>query len=361
MDAHAFGELTSAHGPFASVHFDDSHHSEDSDKQLRLRIKEITTALADQGADAETVDALVRAIEDAPPPVGESGRSLIAAQGTVLLDHRLTAPPPELIVRYSALPYLVPLASHEAEWPPHVVVVADSVGAEITRHSRHGTHTETVSGSDHPVHTVRGGGTAHKDLQNRTEETAKQNLAKIADAVGKAAGRIGAEIVVLAGEVQTRSALQDLLPESVRRITTTVEGSSRTESSDELGSQVTELLLSRHLTDLDDLAERFRAETGRESGLAVSGLTGVTAALSEASVATLLIGEPGDAVVFTGPEPAQVGTDGTRLDALGVPEPSRHRADEALPYAAVATGADVVVMDERLPLPDGFGAILRHS
>ncbi|MBB4683266.1 Rv2629 family ribosome hibernation factor [Amycolatopsis jiangsuensis] len=361
MDARAFGELVSAQGPFVSVHFDDSHRTEDAGKQLRLRVKDITTALEEQKADAETVDAVVRAIEDAPPPVGESGRSLIAAGGEVLVDHRLAGPPPALEARHSALPYLVPLASHEAQRPPHVVVVADAVGADITRYGRDGAHSETVTGQNHPVHTVRGGGTAHKDLQNRSEETVKQNLEEVAGAVARAADHVGAEVVVLAGEVQARSALHELLPESVRRITETVEGASRAEPSGELDGQVAELLLNRRATELDDLAERFRAETGRESGLAVSGLAGVTAALSEASVETLLVGDPGDAMVFTGPEPAQVGADGTRLDALGVPEPSRNRADEALPYAAVATGANIVAMDERLPLQDGFGALLRHS
>jgi hypothetical protein len=49
------------------------------------------------------------------------------------------------------------------------------------------------------------------------------------------------------------------------------------------------------------------------------------------------------------------------LQALGVTEPEQRRADEAIPFAAIATRAEVVVLDERLDLWEGFGALLRHT
>jgi hypothetical protein len=155
----------------------------------------------------------------------------------------------------------------------------------------------------------------------------------------------------------------ELLPDHVRRITQQVEGGSRAPgaSLEQLDRQVHELLTGRHLATLDDVATTFRAESGRDSGLAVSGLESVTGALAEANVATLLVTEPAAATVFTGPEPAQVSVGKDGLRALGVPDPAQQRADEALPFAAVATGADIVVLDERLPLWEGFGALLRHS
>jgi hypothetical protein len=157
--------------------------------------------------------------------------------------------------------------------------------------------------------------------------------------------------------------LHDLLPESVRRITSAVdEGGRGPGASDaKLGRRVHELLAGRQLAVLDDAAERFRAESGRGSGLAVGGLQGVTDALAEANVATVLVGDPADATVFTGPEPTQIGVEKPHLNAVGVDSPSERRADEAIPFAALAVGADVVVMDERLDLPDGFAALLRHA
>jgi DNA-binding transcriptional MerR regulator len=353
-------ELTTANGPFASVHFDSSHDTEDAAKQLGIRLKEIEAALTDQRADPETVHAVLRAIGESEPPAGKAGRSIIAAGGEVLLDRRLAAPPPEQIVRFSALPYLLPLATHEAAVPRYLVVVTDQVGAEVTEYGHGAPRTESVEGDD-PSSTQGGGGPAHRDKQ--LDETARQNLDEIARHVTKAAERSHAELVVLAGEVQARSALHERLPEPVRRIATEVDGASRASGSSraELDRHVSELLGNRRLAGLDDVAETFRAESGRDSGLAVSGLEAVTTALAEANVATLLVGSPGETAVFAGPEPAQVAVGKAGLQALGVTDPAERRADEAIPFAAVATGADLVVLDERLDLWEGFGALLRHS
>lgn len=360
MDTSALRDLTTAGGPFVSVHFDESHDTEDGAKQLTIRLKEIEAALSDQRADAETVHAVLQAVRDSEPPVGKAGRSIVAAHGSVLLDRRLAAPPPEQVVRFSPLPYLLPLATHEADTLPYLVVVTDQVGAEVTEHGHGAPRTETIEGVD-PPEVQGGGGPAHRDKQ--TGETARQNFEEIAKHVTKAAERSHAELVVLAGEVQARSALHERLPEPVRRITRDVEGGSRASGSshDELDRHVHELLAGRRLASLDDVAETFRAESGRASGLAVSGLEAVTTALAEANVATLLVGSPGDTSVFAGPEPTQVAVGKAGLQALGVPEPEQRRADEAIPFAAVATGADVVVLDERLDLWEGFGALLRHT
>ncbi|WP_020659597.1 Vms1/Ankzf1 family peptidyl-tRNA hydrolase [Amycolatopsis benzoatilytica] len=351
-------------GPFVSVHFDESHDTEDAAKQLRLRLKEIDAALDEQGADRPTAEAVLHTAAADPPPVGQGGRSLVAAHGAVLLDRRLAAPPPAQEARYSALPYFLPTVTHTDDVPVHLVVLVDRVGADMELHRADGSvETETVRGQDHPVHKVRGGGPAHRDIQSHAEQTAHQNLAEVADRVAKAAERARPRVIVLAGEVQARAELHDRLSAPVRAITAEVDTGGRAPGADraELDRSVRELLAGRRLVELDDLAERFRAESARRSGLAANGLPSVAGALAAANVDTLLISDPGDAAVYTGPEPAQVGVRAGDLEASGVDHPVRRRADEALPYAAVAVGADVVVMDERLELADGFGAILRHA
>jgi len=359
MDTTALRDLTTDGGPFASVHFDESHDTEDAAKLLELRLKEIEAALGEQRADPDTVAAVLRAVRESEPPVGKAGRSIVAAHGKVLLDRRLAAPP-EQVARFSALPYLLPLATHEAETLPYLVVVTDQVGADVTGYGHGKPRTETVEGADQPA-PQGGGGPAHRD--KHLDETVRQNLEEVVRHVTKAAERSHAELVVLAGEVQARSALHERLPEPVRRITTEVDGAGRAPGSsrEELDRRVHELLGNRRLAGLDDVAETFRAESGRESDLAVSGLEAVTTALAQANVATLLVGSPGDTSVFTSSEPAQVAVGKAGLQALGVADPAQRRADEAIPYAAVATGADVVVLDERLDLWEGFGALLRHS
>ncbi|MGW4485388.1 Rv2629 family ribosome hibernation factor [Amycolatopsis sp. NPDC004368] len=363
MDTSDLRPLTTATGPFASVHVDESHDSETAAKQLRLRLKEICAALSEQDADPDTVDAIVAAIEDSPPPVGPAGRSLIAAHGEIVADRRLAGPPATQEARYSDLPYFLPVVTHTQDASAYVVVLVDRHGADVEVHQADGTaRTETVQGPEDDVHKVRGGGPAHRNLQNRAEEAVRHNLEDVAEHIARTVQRTRAHLVVLAGEVQARAELLNLLPEPVRAITQESGAGGRAAGADraELDEHIRELLAGRHLAELDDLAERFRAEVGRGSGLAVSGLEAVTAALSESNVETLLVGDPGDAEVLTGREPTQVGMATPRLAALGAERPAAHRADEALPFAAVAVGADVVVMDERLDLPGGFAALLRH-
>lgn len=145
-------ELVTANGPFASVYFDDSHDTADAAKLLDLRWREAREELARQGAPEETLDVMETAVRDSAPPVGSSGRALVAAGDHVVLDERLDEPPAQQVARLSDLPYLLPLVEHGEQAPPYVVVVVDHVGADVTAHDEQGRVLEerTVEGSDHP-------------------------------------------------------------------------------------------------------------------------------------------------------------------------------------------------------------------
>ena len=56
----------------------------------------------------------------------------------------------------------------------------------------------------------------------------------------------------------------------------------------------------RRSTEVAQIAERFRGERGRGSGLAAEGLAAVCAALREGDVETLIVGDLNDATVVTG-------------------------------------------------------------
>jgi hypothetical protein len=91
----------------------------------------------------------------------------------------------------------------------------------------------------------------------------------------------------------------------------------------------------------------------------VQGFPAVTAALREANVATLIIDESGlgDRTVWTGSTPSLVAADPAALMPFG--EHGEARADEAVPVAAIAVGADIVA--DGHGLTDGVGALLRHT
>jgi hypothetical protein len=62
--------------------------------------------------------------------------------------------------------------------------------------------------------------------------------------------------------------------------------------------------------------------------------------------------------VWVGPEPHLVAARERDLKYLGFPDVLRLRADEALPLAAIAVGADVLVTGDHLD--NGVGVLLRH-
>ncbi|GAB3507690.1 Vms1/Ankzf1 family peptidyl-tRNA hydrolase [Amycolatopsis cihanbeyliensis] len=361
-------ELIAAEGPYASVYFEDSHDTADAAKRLELTWRDLRERLAEQGASVPTLDALAEAVRQGTPPVGRSGRAMIAANGEVLLDRHLPTPPTGTVTRYSALPYLLPLVEYGEPAPVHIVAVVDSMGADLTAFAADGTvlSTETTQGSEHPVHAVTHAGEIRRHMEERVEETVKQNLRLVAEDINKLAQRVGAELVVLAGEVQGRSALHEELPEQTRRLAVEVSSGSRQDgvADSDLRKHVHELLEHARQERLDDAVRRFRAESGRDGGLSVQGLQATTTALREANVAMLLVdpaAQDSEATVAVGPGPEQVAPQQEELTAIGAETPVTGRADEALAVAAIATGAEIVHTGDRLELMDGFGAVLRHD
>ena len=158
-----------------------------------------------------------------------------------------------------------------------------------------------------------------------------------------------------------RSELIAELPERVTAKVVQLQGGGRTGGTDEfeVHHEIGQEFLKRRLAAIDDAAQRFNA--GHGAGLAVEGLTDVTAALRDGAVETLIIGDLGDAtVVADHTELALLGPDADTVSALGGSADRVLRADEALPLLAVATGASLVRTDERLNPADGIGAVLRY-
>jgi peptide chain release factor subunit 1 len=87
----------------------------------------------------------------------------------------------------------------------------------------------------------------------------------------------------------------------------------------------------------------------------------VCAALREGAVETLLIGDLGDATVLRGDNHETIAPNANVLSELGTAPASTVRADEALPLAAVAIDADLVLIGDRVAPRDGVGAVLRYA
>lgn len=351
MQTTTLRKLVTTPGPFASVYFEDSHDTQDADKQLELRWRELRDQLAAQQAPGDTLNALETAVRDASRPVGRSGRALLAAGGSIVVDERLGEPPATPLSRVSDLPYVVPLTRYAEPGIKYVVAVVDQVNASVAAVGEQGRplDTEDVGGPNHPVHPVQGGGSARSDMRRHTEESIRRNVAEIAEDVARTADRIGAGLIVLAGEIQGRRAVREALPTRLREIVQEVTHPD----------VAPEVVLAEKRRRLDEVLRRFDNAVTSERGLAVDGLEAVTAALVEGNVETLLIASPGDATVRTGESPTQIAVTEAELQALGATRTHERRADEAVPLAAIAVDADLVSVDSALS--EGFGAILRHG
>ena len=95
--------------------------------------------------------------------------------------------------------------------------------------------------------------------------------------------------------------------------------------------------------------------------MATQGLHGVCAALRAGAVETLIIGDVGDATVVAGADLSTIAPNANVLSELGTAPDQTLRADEALPLAAIRTGATLVRTDERITPDDGVAAVLRYA
>jgi hypothetical protein len=365
VDTAALRDLLTYEGPFASVYFDGSHDTEDADKELELRWRSIRGQLVESGARERTVTALEDVVRAGIPPVGRAGRFLIGAGDAVPIDEYLPDPPPLPVVRVSELPYFVPLTASRPPSLPYVVVIVDKIGAELRGIGADGAVLAevTVTGHDHPVHKVRGGGWSHRRMQQTVEETVKHNIARVAEQTAHLVRETNARLLILAGDVEPEAMLRRAIPPSCARIAEEIHtGRPHDPASREaFDAEVADLVAAKWRQEQAALVEQFHAELSRGGGLAVQGLLATTAALREANVATLMIDEPnlGDRTVWSGSPPYLVAVEQADLDPFGVSDRIRARADEALPAAAIAVGADVLAYGHRLD--DGVGALLRHA
>ena len=359
MQSERFRPLVDAVGPFVSIHLDDSHDTADATAQLDARLRDIRKRLEDAAVGAGVIEAIDTAVRAKHPPVGRSGRAVVAAGEKIVLDQHLAVPPAVTTVRVSELPYILPVVEHGVLATTYLLVAVDHTGADIV--VRDGTdRSETVAGGGHPVHKAHKADTAgYGGPQGRVDEAVRKNIREVADRVTRLFDEHGVDIVFLTGDARTE--LATALPDRVADKAVPVQGGGRAAGTDdaEVHTAMAEEFAKHRLAAVEDAAQRFNA--GHGTGLAVQGLTEVIGALRDGAVDTLIIGDLGDrTVVADHDQLALIGPDTDTVSSLGGSPDRVLRADEALPLLAVATGAALVRTDERLAPTDGIGAVLRY-
>ncbi len=364
MDADRFRQLLTTKGPFASVYFEDTHDTEDAETQLDLKWREVREQLLERGAEEAVLADVEDAVKKLRAPVGRSGRAVIAGADGVVINEHLLRPAATAVVRFSDLPYVVPIVEHAMEFPTYVLVAVDHTGADITLHRNGNLGSETVDGGGHPVHKAAGAENAgYGDPQKRADEAGRKNIRAVADRVAELVDRTAAQAIFLVGEVRSRSDLHAALPKHVADRAVALEVGARHSGHDfdEVERAIEAELLKRRNAELDDIAATFTAEIGRQSGLAAEGLGPVCSALRQGAVETLIIGDIGDATVVADAELTTIAPSPEVLSEQGAAPAKTVRADEALPFVAVSIGAALVRTDERVAPVDGIGAVLRYA
>ncbi|RBY94876.1 hypothetical protein DQ244_06385 [Blastococcus sp. TBT05-19] len=358
-----------ASGPFATVLADVTHTTENADAELELRVRAVTEKLSEQGVPEPVLEAVRSRLLEGNDG-GEAGRLkgravVVAADGSVVLDQGLAAAPVREIAEWAASPDLLPILRQLAGRVPHVVVVADRVGADITVAGLGDQPDEErqVEGDTFHMRKVQVGGWAHNTYMHTAENQWVENADKVAADIGSLARRIGPRFVLLAGDVRARQILSDRAGGGWSDLVVTMDGGGRAAGADRhpVDARAAELVAEHEAREVSETIEKI--EGAAAYGLSVTGVDRVVEALRKGQVETLVLTDEQDAgaTLLVGNGPLELGVDQKDMDALGV-HGEIVPADRALLAAAVASAADVVVVPKAaMPEDVPVAAVLRYA
>ncbi|MFC4147802.1 Vms1/Ankzf1 family peptidyl-tRNA hydrolase [Micromonospora mangrovi] len=350
-------------GPWCSVYLDASRDTHDARPALDLRWRALKGQLLEQGADAATIDAVERVVRGHDPMPGDYGIAVFATGGRVVLTEYLAAPPLRDLATWSALPHTMPLVAQRGEQVAWVRVLADRTGADAVAVSAGGVPRRAhVQGRESfQLRRVQPGGWSQSRYQRAAMEAWHHNAGDAAAATADLADKVGADVVVVAGDIRATGMIAAQLPERWQDVLVRTDAGKRAGGADP--------------TAMDDLTVQTIAEVADQRVSAAldrfglqedvgAGLDAVVRALQRNQVDTMLIVDDAsaDGELWVGPDPTEIATDPGQLAAMSVDDPQRVRADAALLRALVGTDAELTVLapEEAPDLTDGVGAVLRY-
>ncbi|MEU2613385.1 Vms1/Ankzf1 family peptidyl-tRNA hydrolase [Micromonospora sp. NPDC007271] len=350
-------------GPWCSVYLDASRDTHDSRPAVDLRWRSLKGHLLEQGADRVTIDAVEEVVRRHDPMPGDYGLAVFATRGRVVLTEYLSAPPLRDLATWSLVPHTMPLVAQRGEQVAWVRVLADRSGADAVAVSAGGVPRRArVKGRESwQLRRVKPGGWSQSRYQRAAMEAWHHNAGDAAAATAELAEKVGADVVVAAGDIRATGMIAAQLPERWQDVLVRTDAGARTGGADP--------------TAMDDLMVQTVAEVAdRRIAAALdrfgmqenvgAGLDAVVAALQRNQVDTMLIVDDpsADGELWIGPEPTEIATDPRQLEAMSVTDPQRVRADAALLRALVGTDAELTVLapEEAPELTDGVGAVLRY-
>lgn len=368
MDVSFLEPVFASPAPYATVCADVTHTSENADTELELRVRGIAEQLTGQGAPDDVV-AAVRARLLEGNEGGEAGTLrgravVVASHGSVVLDTALVDAPLREVADWSPQPNLMPVLRQLPGRVPHIVVLTDRVGADITYMGVRGeVEEETVEGDSFQIRKVQVGGWAHLRYQHNAENNWVHNADEVASSITSMVRRLSPRFVLVAGDVRARQILTDRASDVWSDLIVTMDEGGRGAGADRepVDRRMNELVAEHEARECAEVLEQVRAAASH--GLSVTGLRPVVETLRKNQVETLVLADEQeeDATLLIGDSPLVLGVDQQDMDALGT-DGEVVPAERALLAAAVATSAGVVVVP-RSAMPDEVhvAAVLRYT
>lgn len=366
MQLRDLSTVLAAPGPFVSVLVAAPSAVEQAGERYELAWKSLLKQLEEQGVDAPVRAAL----SDARGEHADGDARLVVAsvpEGKVVLAEWLSGQPATDTVTTGTLPDVLPVLEELNTRVPHVVVLADRHGAQVSARydvDKVGTEIQ-VKGTELHTRKVHSGGWAHRRYLHRVEEQWEATARDIAGTVQQLAEAIDAELIVGAGDVREIRLVLEHLPEHLQSRWVEVEGTRGGDGSEQLVQERIARAVALHtVRGTLDLLEQYAAERG-QSARACDGVPAVVEALRKAQVQTLLVTTDADqaATLWFGEEPGQLGRTREEVIALGARDPQEGPLVSVLLRAAVGTGADAQLVphqSEQAP-QQGVGAVLRYT
>ncbi|RBY79347.1 hypothetical protein DQ239_06855 [Blastococcus sp. TF02-09] len=356
-----------AAGPLATVCADVTHTTENADTELDLRVRAIAEELSGKGAPEPVVDAVRgRLLEgNEGGEVGTlRGRALIVdSTGSVVLDQPLVDAPAREIADWAPQPDVLPVLRQLAGRVPHVVVLIDRVGADITFANLPERDDEqaSVEGDTLHIRKFQGGGWAHHRYQHNTENLWIHNVDGVAKQIDAMVRRHSVRFVLVAGDVRARQILTDRAGSWSHLIVSMDEGGRAAGASREpVDTREAELVAEHEAREIAETVEKVQAAAAH--GLSVTGRDRVVEALRKGQVETLVLADdPDDETLLVGGSPLELGVKQQDMEALGT-DGTAVPADRAFVQAAVAGSSGVVVVPQAA-MPDQVpvAAVLRYT
>lgn len=342
-------------GPFATAYLEAVRPDASSSESVNRRWRALCAHLAEAGADTPTIEALTEAVSAlAPGRVAVRGLVLVGCQGRLLLSDSVGTADGGDRARWAPLPDLGRYVRAKVAARRQVLAVVDRSGADLLVRDVAYSRYRHVEGR--PLHGRRGGGWAHKRLQNTVDEVSERNAATVADEITRVVAQAKPAAIVLAGEAEARSRVYHHIPRALRERVTVTDRSARAPGSNEdLSAVMEDVAAELESREREQLRERL--EAGLSTEAAVKDTGDVLAAFRHSAVEALLylmnedqagpFVEQLETQVAIGPSPTQVARTADELRATFTDdlEIIHDKLDAAVIRAAILTEAEIDVVD----------------